>query len=352
MQRLRRAVERWGGGAGVAPACDAALIARVVADTRRGRLAAWMVPNGDIRRIYCVAETVPVPLAKLTGKNSDGPSVDQGAHRIAAHTPKLLRAPVPLKGSHSASTARLDIAEMSIERRVSEIIERAIPLMPAHVPSEFLSLLAAVSIGRVVALVAAWATSHAVDLGEILDLVLGAALVAGLVLMGWCVIEASRDRWKIVEIVRAARTEKDLDAGAALFAKAVTTLGVAVVNVLLMRGLRRPEATGKAQIGWFDKVAGGAEVAKPQRMRPREELAPLPAQPARPKSADFTTPSSGVPIKLAGNRTNTILGSYSSDTKRILAESGYPKAADFGSNKGGINILNIPDKKYFSPDQF
>ncbi|MBK8456223.1 MAG: hypothetical protein IPL47_03215 [Phyllobacteriaceae bacterium] len=30
----------------------------------------------------------------------------------------------------------------------------------------------------------------------------------------------------------------------------------------------------------------------------------------------------------------------------------YPKTTDFGSNDGGYNILNVPDDKYKSPDQF
>ncbi len=353
IQHLRRAFERWGGGAGFAHAGDAALIARVIADTRRGRLAAWVVPNGETRRTYRVAEVTLDRVPAPSGPRFAGPGIDQGARRIEAHVPKILSFAAPSEAPRTKRSVALDVAGMSTQQRVLEIIERSIPLMPSHVRSEFLGLLAAVGIGRVVAVVAAWAASHAVVIGELIDLVLGAALVAGLLLMGWSVIEAARDLWKVVEIVRAATTEKDLDAAAALFAKAVTTLGVAVVNGLLMRGLRHPESAGKSQSGRFDKVAGDADATtapKPTRVRTQDETVPPP--PARPKSANFTTPSSGVPIKLDTNRTNTILGSYGGDTKRILAESSYPKTENFGPNKGGINILNVPDEKYVNPDQF
>ncbi|CAO4176400.1 hypothetical protein CFFPNG_02771 [Methylorubrum aminovorans] len=179
---------------------------------------------------------------------------------------------------------------MSIERRVQEVIERAVPLMPAQIRSEFLALLAAVGIGRLVALVAAWAASHAVVIGEIIDLVLAAALVAGLILMGWSVIEAARDLWKVVEITRSARREQDLDAAAALFAKAVTTLGVAVLNALLMRGLKRPQAGEKARGGDFDRK--GADTPTPRSGRPKSSLHPKEPSPRKaPSSQVAPTPA-------------------------------------------------------------
>ena len=63
-------------------------------------------------------------------------------------------------------------------------------------------------------------------------------------------------------------------------------------------------------------------------------------------------PSSGVALKATPGKTTTILGSYEKDMKSIVGELGNVKSTDFGSNVGGLNILNVPDDMYKNADQF
>ncbi len=58
------------------------------------------------------------------------------------------------------------------------------------------------------------------------------------------------------------------------------------------------------------------------------------------------TPSSGVILKANPDKTTTILGSFDMDMRSIVNEMGNVKSTDFGGNKGGFNVLNVPDELY------
>jgi len=62
--------------------------------------------------------------------------------------------------------------------------------------------------------------------------------------------------------------------------------------------------------------------------------------------------SSGVKLVANPDKTTTILGSYGSDTSKIIDELDYPKNLDFEAKQGGFNVLNTPDEFYKTPDQF
>ena len=64
------------------------------------------------------------------------------------------------------------------------------------------------------------------------------------------------------------------------------------------------------------------------------------------------TPSSGIILKANPDKTTTILGSFDKDMKHIINEMGNVKSTDFGGNKGGFNVLNVPDDMYKNADQF
>ncbi|WP_373760657.1 hypothetical protein [Streptococcus ferus] len=62
--------------------------------------------------------------------------------------------------------------------------------------------------------------------------------------------------------------------------------------------------------------------------------------------------TTGLTLKPTVGKTTTILGTYSSDTGKILDELGNIKSLDFGPRDGGFNLLNTPDELYISPEQF
>ena len=59
-------------------------------------------------------------------------------------------------------------------------------------------------------------------------------------------------------------------------------------------------------------------------------------------------------VKLVANpdKTTTILGSYASDTSKIIDELNYPKNLDFDAKQDSFNVLNTPDEFHKTPDQF
>ncbi len=63
-------------------------------------------------------------------------------------------------------------------------------------------------------------------------------------------------------------------------------------------------------------------------------------------------PTSGVLLQGEAGRTTTVLGSYRSDIRHILAETGNVKSLDFGAKPGGLNVLNVPDHLYQNSTQF
>ena len=62
--------------------------------------------------------------------------------------------------------------------------------------------------------------------------------------------------------------------------------------------------------------------------------------------------TSGVNLTANPDKTTTILGRYQDDIKFIIEELKLPKSMDFSGNKGGFNILNVPDELYKTADQF
>lgn len=84
-----------------------------------------------------------------------------------------------------------------------------------------------------------WAGSHVVGVGAIVDLLL---LGAGVIVLGWSVFEGAEELYHFATTSVSARSERDLEAAADHFAKAVLILGLAVIQAVLLRGQARPVA--------------------------------------------------------------------------------------------------------------
>jgi hypothetical protein len=83
------------------------------------------------------------------------------------------------------------------------------------------------------ATVVVWAASHFFGVGEIIDLIL---LLVGVAALGFSVFAGARELYYFVTTVVNAQSSQDLDVAAQHFAQAVTILGAAVVQAVLMKG--------------------------------------------------------------------------------------------------------------------
>lgn len=96
------------------------------------------------------------------------------------------------------------------------------------------------------ATLAVWAGSHFFGVGEIVDIIL---LVVGAVTLGFSVFEGARELYDFATAAVNAKSEHDLDVAADHFARAVTILGISVVQAVLLRGQARTViARGKPTI--------------------------------------------------------------------------------------------------------
>ena len=56
--------------------------------------------------------------------------------------------------------------------------------------------------------------------------------------------------------------------------------------------------------------------------------------------------TSGLTLEAIPGKTTTIIGNYGEDLQYIIDELGNIKSTDFGSKKGGFNVLNVPDEEW------
>ncbi|WP_432368795.1 hemagglutinin repeat-containing protein [Pantoea allii] len=86
---------------------------------------------------------------------------------------------------------------------------------------------------------------------------------------------------------------------------------------------------------------------------PKPDFTTSPSEPVKniPVRLERQT-TSGLKLTADPDKTTTVLGTFKDDTKAIIDELGLPKSTDFGSRKGGFNLLNTPDDLYKNPTQF
>jgi hypothetical protein len=125
-----------------------------------------------------------------------------------------------------------NVALMSSNEKVAEVIRRSLPRLPAEARNQVLALVQPDSIAIVSATLLVWGGSHLFGIGEIVDIIL---LIAGFGLLGTSVVAGASELSSFVTVTVRARTDADLDRAAAHFARAVSILGVAVTSTLLMR---------------------------------------------------------------------------------------------------------------------
>jgi hypothetical protein len=152
--------------------------------------------------------------------------------------------------------ATIRVTQMSPRDKVAAAMQRSLPLLPGDVRSTVRQMLEPGSLALIAGTLVVWAGSQFFGVGEIVDVIL---LGIGFVALGFSVFEGARELYDFATTAVGARSEQDLDAAAGHFARAVTLLGISVVQAVLLRGQART-------------VAARGE----PRIYPREPAAPPP----------------------------------------------------------------------------
>jgi hypothetical protein len=126
-----------------------------------------------------------------------------------------------------------DVASMSNVDK----IKAAIICSGSYLPADMYNVVQALAEPKSLAIMAgtliAWAGSHAFGVGEIVDVIL---LGVGIFYIGFSVFAGADELIDFVKGALGASTHADLDAAGHHFARAVTLLGIATIQALLMRG--------------------------------------------------------------------------------------------------------------------
>ena len=125
-------------------------------------------------------------------------------------------------------------------QRLEIVIRKAAALLPGDMGHRLTELLSPMSLAVMAGVVAIWAGSHLVGVGEIADVVM---LVAGWITIGSGAMAGIHKLIEFAVTTASAQSAVDLDRAAGDLAEAITTLGFNVVLGLLFKG--RPRSTFK-----------------------------------------------------------------------------------------------------------
>lgn len=152
--------------------------------------------------------------------------------RHATHNSQALmsRAPTVPPGPESRDIG--PIARWSPDRKLLTAALYGAQAAPPEVSKVLMGLFTPEAIGITVAVFGVWAASHAYGAGEAADIGL---LVIGVIALGAQSIEAAAALKSFVEMSLAARTDEDLHAAGAQFARAAAIVGSAVLVALIFR---------------------------------------------------------------------------------------------------------------------
>lgn len=134
----------------------------------------------------------------------------------------------------------MNVGAKSLPQRLEIVFRKVAALLPQDVGQRLLAAMTPEALATVGAVVALWAVSHFVGVGQMADVIM---LAAGLVTLGAEAIEASKRLIDFGIKTHGARSEADLDAAARDLSAAMAIIGVDAVLAMLFRG--RPKGTFK-----------------------------------------------------------------------------------------------------------
>ncbi len=129
-----------------------------------------------------------------------------------------------------------DVAHMTPKQKAELAMRRSTPYLPANVREQMGSMLSPASLAIITGTLIVWAGSHLFGVGEIVDLIL---VCAGALTLGLSVFDGARELQEFAKVSMHARTDADIDVAAHHFARAVTILGISIVQAVLLHGQAR-----------------------------------------------------------------------------------------------------------------
>jgi hypothetical protein len=126
-----------------------------------------------------------------------------------------------------------DVTAMSRQERVAEAMRRSLPLLPVSARDTVLAMLSPTSLAIVAGTLIAWAGSHFFGVGEIVDIIL---LGVGFIALGFSVFCGAQELFDFAKGAVSAVNDRELDAAAEHFAKAVSILGISTIQAVLLHG--------------------------------------------------------------------------------------------------------------------
>jgi hypothetical protein len=132
-----------------------------------------------------------------------------------------------------------EAARMSPGEKIAEAMRRSLPYLPAESRTVVESLLKPEALAIIAATLVVWAGSHFLGVGEIVDVIL---LGVGVVTLGFAVFEGAGAFSDFATGALKAGSDPDFEQAGKHFAKAVTLLGLSVIQALLLRGQGRAVA--------------------------------------------------------------------------------------------------------------
>ncbi|HKO54023.1 MAG TPA: hypothetical protein VJV79_40220 [Polyangiaceae bacterium] len=145
---------------------------------------------------------------------------------------------------------------LDFSQRLGKTLERTLPKVGPEVRAQLAALVEPRALAVMAAILAAWVASHAVGLGEIIDVIVAAA---GALAIGWAVFAGIDELYEFAKGAYLGHSDADFDAAANHLAKAIGILGIQAVLAVLFRGAKRP-MTGKGgptNVGTPPPIASG-----------------------------------------------------------------------------------------------
>lgn len=241
--------------------------------------------------------------------------------------PFPLLPPLSSAGLPTGDVCRLPpkpVAAMTATERFTEVLTRTAPKLPGEIREEFAAILTPTSLAMMAGTLAAWGASHYFGFGFVFDLLL---LAGGVLLLGWQVWSACSDLVAAINGTATAKTDADLEEAARHLANFVAVVGVATVQVLLMKGAKAAAPAASTRIAMASgRLAGMApahfqavlRVAREQNMI----IAFRNTNPLARKWIDLGFPGKPMSVKIKSSRTTGIV-TASGDEIAQAHKAGY-----------------------------
>ena len=128
------------------------------------------------------------------------------------------------------------VAQMTASEKLTEVITRCLPLLPAGVADQLKALLNPTAIAAMLVVLVIWVGGHFFGVSEIADAIL---LVVGGIFLGMAAIQAGQELYSFADKTINGISDKELNEAAQHLANAISLIGVQVVLALFIKGAKQ-----------------------------------------------------------------------------------------------------------------